>query len=321
MSRVWLIVGTLFGFTAALVIAMAFLQWGYSRPTDVWVVENTTEKNDVVMTFVSNTEYGQGQQGQVIVELRRQMTGVSLLDGSCYQGYPNNTITCTGTQGVSNWSYDTHNVYIDYVVPQGVTQAKSLAKSAANGYVPTNYTVDECLVNGTLQMKLFDRYSGGNPYFETSWNCKNATGGWKEFYYASIPPGPTNYGIGTNMSPMFDGDWNTWICKSVLGWNENGPLSYLNCAYNAEITKFYEQGVWWNMSNCLIDIWYPNKTMFYEGYAIVGSDSENGYVNFTVPSIDGVYEYQARCYVDGKEYVSSKSFHVTKRRISAVVAK
>jgi hypothetical protein len=74
-------------------------------------------------------------------------------------------------------------------------------------------------------------------------------------------------------------------------------------------------------SNCTASVWYPDKTVFIdvENMSIVASG--NSFINFTVPGIEGVYEYQANCTAKGKTAVLSKSFHVTKPRIRAEVLK
>jgi hypothetical protein len=45
------------------------------------------------------------------------------------------------------------------------------------------------------------------------------------------------------------------------------------------------------------------------------------WTNFTVPAIDGVYEYAAVCEKPGKKVTAGKSFHVTRKRIKAVIPK
>jgi hypothetical protein len=77
---------------------------------------------------------------------------------------------------------------------------------------------------------------------------------------------------------------------------------------------------------CLMTIWYPDKSLFLTQNALVESNG-NQYVNFTVPNMTGVYEYQSNCSIG----VVSKSFHVSEfqnettekllRRIKAVTTK
>ena len=63
---------------------------------------------------------------------------------------------------------------------------------------------------------------------------------------------------------------------------------------------------------CNFTIWYPDKTPFQMDVGGTLSASGNQYVNFTVPNMTGVYEYQAQCvYDNGKFGVISKSFHVS----------
>jgi len=83
-------------------------------------------------------------------------------------------------------------------------------------------------------------------------------------------------------------------------------------------------------TNCTLSVWYPDKSLFLQqqGQASV---TGNQYVNFTVPAVTGVYEYQANCTLPGpRSAVVSKSFHVSEfqnetltklRRIKAVHVK
>ena len=64
-------------------------------------------------------------------------------------------------------------------------------------------------------------------------------------------------------------------------------------------------------TNCSFTVWYPDKTQFLQQYGATGP-SGNQYVNFTIPGITGVYEYQANCsWNPGKTSIASKSFHVS----------
>jgi len=64
-------------------------------------------------------------------------------------------------------------------------------------------------------------------------------------------------------------------------------------------------------ASCLMSIWYPDKSLFLLGNGTTGSNG-NQYVQFTVPNMTGVYEYQAICpMVTGKNGTVSKSFHVS----------
>jgi hypothetical protein len=74
---------------------------------------------------------------------------------------------------------------------------------------------------------------------------------------------------------------------------------------------------------CNASVWYPDKSVFVDNDTMLLSDANgNAFIEFLIPNIDGVYEYQARCMVqDGRTLVASHSFHVTKPRIYAVVPK
>lgn len=81
---------------------------------------------------------------------------------------------------------------------------------------------------------------------------------------------------------------------------------------------------------CTIFIWYPNKTLFLEANGTAGPNG-NQYIEFIVPNLTGVYEYQANCSLEGnRRGVISKSFHVSEfqndtltklSRIRAVIPK
>lgn len=83
-------------------------------------------------------------------------------------------------------------------------------------------------------------------------------------------------------------------------------------------------------TNCTMSVWYPDKSLFLSQ---LGQPSATGnqYVNFTIPAVTGVYEYQANCTLPGnRDAVVSKSFHVSEfqnetltklRRIKAVSVK
>lgn len=84
------------------------------------------------------------------------------------------------------------------------------------------------------------------------------------------------------------------------------------------------------LTTCDLLCWYPDKTVFLN---MVGNVSSSGniYVEFVVPNVTGVYEYQAQCnYTNGKNGIISKSFHVSEfqndiytklNRIKAVMPK
>jgi hypothetical protein len=72
---------------------------------------------------------------------------------------------------------------------------------------------------------------------------------------------------------------------------------------------------------CSMTVWYPDKSVFFVANGTIGANG-NEYVNFIVPDIDGVYEYQAICILQGgKIGTASKSFHVSSERIQAVIAR
>jgi hypothetical protein len=83
-------------------------------------------------------------------------------------------------------------------------------------------------------------------------------------------------------------------------------------------------------SNCTISVWYPDKSSFILNQPTNLSSSGNSYIEFQVPNVTGVYEYQANCTAMGRRMVISKSFHAsefqnetwtTLHRIKAVTPK
>ena len=64
-------------------------------------------------------------------------------------------------------------------------------------------------------------------------------------------------------------------------------------------------------ATCLANVRYPNKTIFLANQSMVNVSSGSKYINFTVPSTEGTYEYQAVCSYNNKQYIQSSSFHVS----------
>jgi hypothetical protein len=65
---------------------------------------------------------------------------------------------------------------------------------------------------------------------------------------------------------------------------------------------------------------YPNKSVFFT-QSMVLNQIGNYFVNFTVPRLDGVYEYEVNCSWNGRDVASSSSFHVSKGRMKAWIEK
>lgn len=74
-------------------------------------------------------------------------------------------------------------------------------------------------------------------------------------------------------------------------------------------------------TNCTVDVWYPDKMVFIANVSTNTSASGNSFIDFIVPNVKGVYEYQANCTVHNKQMVVSKSFHVSYPKISAEAIK
>jgi hypothetical protein len=65
------------------------------------------------------------------------------------------------------------------------------------------------------------------------------------------------------------------------------------------------------LQGCEMTIWYPNKGVYVVENATFGPNG-NQYIEFTVPNVTGVFEYQAICTLEGNRTgVLSKSFHVS----------
>lgn len=65
---------------------------------------------------------------------------------------------------------------------------------------------------------------------------------------------------------------------------------------------------------------YPNKSIFL-GQSMISNIMENYFINFSIPRIDGVYEYKVNCSWDNRQAVASSSFHVSKGRMKAWIEK
>jgi hypothetical protein len=74
-------------------------------------------------------------------------------------------------------------------------------------------------------------------------------------------------------------------------------------------------------ASCLTDVLYPNKTYFVQNESMISTILGTEYINFTVPTLDGVFEYSVNCTYDAKNYVDGSSFHVSKGRMKAWIEK
>lgn len=72
---------------------------------------------------------------------------------------------------------------------------------------------------------------------------------------------------------------------------------------------------------CNYTVLYPNKTMFVSGNFSTITSLGTYYTTFTIPNTAGVYEYGSVCEKTGKKAVASKSFHVSTKRMRAVIPK
>jgi len=87
-------------------------------------------------------------------------------------------------------------------------------------------------------------------------------------------------------------------------------------------------------ATCYASVYYPNKTIVFYEQTMTNNAFGTHFLNFTIPSIEGVYEYQTKCDVGAALNITrSKAFHVSSgfreikeeinatRRINAYVVK
>lgn len=64
-------------------------------------------------------------------------------------------------------------------------------------------------------------------------------------------------------------------------------------------------------ATCYASIVYPNKTVAFTNQEMSTTTLGTHNYTFTVPSVEGVYEYQTRCEFSGRNVTRSKAFHVS----------
>ena len=64
-------------------------------------------------------------------------------------------------------------------------------------------------------------------------------------------------------------------------------------------------------ATCYASAYYPDKTTLFFEQSMTENAIGTHYYNFTVPSIEGVYEYQTKCDIGVKNVTRSKAFHVS----------
>jgi hypothetical protein len=73
---------------------------------------------------------------------------------------------------------------------------------------------------------------------------------------------------------------------------------------------------------CQVSVLYPDKSYFIDHESMTDSTVfGTQFKNFTIPRVEGVYEYSVNCSYNTKEYIVGKSFHVKKVGIKAWVEK
>jgi len=70
-------------------------------------------------------------------------------------------------------------------------------------------------------------------------------------------------------------------------------------------------------ASCYATVLYPNKSLFINHKVMNSSVLGTFFYNFTVPKVGGVYEYSVNCTYQNKNFISGKSFHVSKRRMKS----
>jgi hypothetical protein len=91
---------------------------------------------------------------------------------------------------------------------------------------------------------------------------------------------------------------------------------FLGEQYGQVIARLYDyQGSPITVTNCTVDIWYPDKTPFVSDALTTDTlqtTTGTHYYQFTVPNIQGVYQYMATCnYAPNKQASVASTFHVT----------
>ena len=114
--------------------------------------------------------------------------------------------------------------------------------------------------------------------------------------------------------------------NTVYGWNGrniiSGTVHQSSLLSTKDVYDVVNGTVAIPAAQCLASVWFPDKTLFVTNQTMALSDSNgNAYIDFTVPDIDGVYEYQAVCQIGNRTLIASHSFHVTRPRIMAVISK
>jgi hypothetical protein len=307
------------GFIIVVAVALGGV-WVFNKLT--WQPSFHNEGNETVqdegvsMTFVSGTEYKPGQEGQVIVELR-DIYGTPLTGNT-------SILTTMNTMASGPGYYVTINPYL--------AERYSCTKFKAK----TDFTVTELIVPGDGSYQ----YPTKCTVFDTEGNMlSNGTTNVSRSY---------PYGWGCVLSPnvtiakdlsfyaCLDGVDYIYVHRSISAssgnYTSNSIFSYEGGAYGYNFSSLnIDNGNGYDISAlrlayvspaCKATVWYPNKTRYINEEPMRQSDfSGNAFINFTVPSVDGVYEYRAECYAKGKWHLNSKSFHVTQQRIKAVVVK
>lgn len=164
------------------------------------------------------------------------------------------------------------------------------------------------------------QYNNGSPHFTIFYDGNATTSVWYGFH--SLLSGYVLVGNETMVLGLAQGILLDGLLDDFCMWDRN-----LNSSEIAQLVSGSLQCngmvpgmvVEWS---CNASVWYPDKTVFIANQTMFPSDlNGNAYIQFTVPNIEGVYEYQSTCQFRNRTKVASHSFHVTKPRIYAVIPK
>jgi len=265
--------------------------------------------DDLQINMISGTEYKANDNGQIIMELRNRTFG-AITDAYCSVDilYHNKTKFVDGGLMTLNTGLvavnDAHDLVMDNVnatisYPAGMTfiALKDLRLISVTKHASVACT-NAYLINGTpttgpdlyvdpnfMDLGLF--YGGDVAQLGYFSNNTNLTAGGT--YTVACTDPDANYDIHYSNATVFP------VSGENINWTAGYsyyPSSGLNESYNIVSIETIERG----------DV-YPG-TYYY---------------NFTVPDVEGVYEYTVDCFRNGKDYIIGKSFHVTNAGLVAWV--
>jgi len=186
-------------------------------------------------------------------------TNQTNLDGNCGLNYSGNYIiegTNFGT-GINasaffdgNYStaigtLDYANFYINYSIPSGALNGSLWQVKDTSLQTYTNLSIDECLINGVLQLRFLSAYNGGASNANSSWSCyngsawavkRNNTGIFKQVAYEEAIFWNV---LTTNLSLKIGSLSNySWYLPQASYQGTNAILNCLNDSFTTENLTF-----------------------------------------------------------------------------------